>query len=70
LPGSILSQCGPDGWHVVIEVPALAEPDQSVPNWDAPENLLYPARFRDVTEIRAVTPRQRQRTRSSQTSRA
>jgi hypothetical protein len=27
LPGSILSQCGPDEWHVVIEVPELAEPD-------------------------------------------
>jgi hypothetical protein len=27
LPGSILSRCGPDEWHVVIEVPELAEPD-------------------------------------------
>jgi hypothetical protein len=58
LPGSILNQCGPDEWHVVIEVLALAEPDPSVPNGDAPENLLYPACFRDASEIRAVTVRQ------------
>jgi hypothetical protein len=54
LPGSILSQCGPDEWHVVVEVPALAEPDPSIPNGDAPENLVYPACFRDATELRAV----------------
>jgi hypothetical protein len=29
LPGSVFSQCGPDEWHVVIEVPALAEPQPS-----------------------------------------
>jgi hypothetical protein len=59
------SQCGSDEWHVVIEVPALAEPDPSVPNGDAPENLLYPACFRDASEIRAVTVRQWQRTREA-----
>jgi hypothetical protein len=63
LPGSILSQCGPDEWHVVIEVPTLAEPGPSVPNGDAPENLLYPACFRDASELRAVTAREWQRTR-------
>jgi hypothetical protein len=63
LPGSILSQCGRNEWHVVIEVPALAEPDPSIPNGDAPENLLYPACFRDAGEIRAVTGRQWQQAR-------
>jgi hypothetical protein len=55
LPGAILSQGGPDEWHVVVEVPALAFPDPNVPNGDAPENLLYPACFRDASELRAVT---------------
>jgi hypothetical protein len=58
LPGSILDQCGPDEWRVVVEVPALAEPDPSIPNGDEPENLINPACFRDAGEIRAVTVRQ------------
>ncbi|GAA0968907.1 hypothetical protein GCM10009555_015090 [Acrocarpospora macrocephala] len=54
--GSIIGQCGPAEWHVVVEVPALAVPDPFVPNGDAaPENLLYPACFRDATELRPVT---------------
>jgi hypothetical protein len=61
LPGSILRQCGPDEWHVVIEVLALAEPDPSGSNRHAPENLLYPACFRDASEIRPVTVQQWQR---------
>jgi hypothetical protein len=63
LPGSVLSRCASDEWHVVIEVPALAEPDPSVPNGDAPEDLLYPACFRDASELRPVTVRRRQRAR-------
>ncbi|WP_214326013.1 hypothetical protein [Nonomuraea sediminis] len=55
LPGTILEQCGPNEWWIVVEAPALAEPDPSIPNGDAPENLLYPACFRDSTEIRAVS---------------
>jgi hypothetical protein len=58
LPGSILEQCGPDEWRVVVEVPALAYPDPSVPNGNAPEHMLYPACFRDSSEIRGVTVRQ------------
>jgi hypothetical protein len=50
LPGTVLEQCGPDEWRVVVEVRSLAEPDLSVPNGAAPENLLYPACFRDETE--------------------
>ena len=55
LPGSIVSQCGPDEWCVVVEDPELAEPDTSLPDGDAPENLLYPLCFRDSSEIRAVS---------------
>jgi hypothetical protein len=43
LPGTVLAQSGPDEWRVVVEVPALAVPDPSVPNRHAPDNLLYPA---------------------------
>jgi hypothetical protein len=57
LPGTILSQCAPDEWHVVVEVYELAFPDPSVPDGEAPENLLYPACFRDSSELRAVTVR-------------
>ena len=63
LPGSILEQCGPDEWRVVVEVPALAYPDPSLPNGNAPENLLYPACFRDSSELRLVTVRHWQRAR-------
>ncbi|MBO3746148.1 hypothetical protein J5X84_08750 [Streptosporangiaceae bacterium NEAU-GS5] len=63
LPGSILDQCGPDEWRVVVEVPPLAEPDPSIPNGDAPENLLYPSCFRDASELRAVTVREWQQAR-------
>ena len=54
LPGSIVSQRCPDEWYVVVEDPELAEPDPSVPNGDAPENLLYPACFRDSSELRPI----------------
>ncbi|MGI8330383.1 hypothetical protein ACRYCC_10485 [Actinomadura scrupuli] len=67
LLGSILTRCGPDEWHVVIELPALAEPDASMPNVDAPENLLYPTCFRDSSEIRAVTVRHWQQVREALT---
>lgn len=61
LPGTVLAQCGPDEWRVVVEVSLLAIPDPSVPTGDAPENLLYPVCFRDSTEIRAVSMRMCQR---------
>jgi hypothetical protein len=50
LPGSILEQHGPDEWRVVVEVPQLAYPDPC-----EPENMLYPACFRDASELRPVT---------------
>ncbi|WP_214108701.1 hypothetical protein [Acrocarpospora catenulata] len=55
LPGSIIGRCGPDEWHVLVEVPALAVPGPSVPTGDAPENLLYPVCFRDASELRPLT---------------
>jgi hypothetical protein len=63
LPGSILDQCCPDEWRVVVEAPELAEPDTSVPNDDAREKLLYPVCFRDSSEIRMVTLEQWMRAR-------
>jgi hypothetical protein len=48
LPGTVLGQCGPDEWHVVVDgVEELAEPDP-----DDPGEVLYPACFRDSSEIR------------------
>ncbi len=52
LPGTVLTQCAPDEWCVIVEVPSLSCPDHG----DAPENRLYPLCYRDATEIRAVTP--------------
>ncbi|GAA0986678.1 hypothetical protein GCM10009555_064610 [Acrocarpospora macrocephala] len=50
LPGTVLSQCRPDEWHFVVEVPARA-----VRDGDGPGSLQYPACFRDSTEIHAIT---------------
>jgi hypothetical protein len=48
LPGTVLGQCGPDEWHVVVDgAEELAEPSD-----DDPDVLLYPACFRDSSEIR------------------
>jgi hypothetical protein len=44
LPGTILSQCGADEWHVRIDVDALAELDMD-------GDRLYPCCFRDATEL-------------------
>ena len=53
LPGSILSQCGPDEWHIVVEVREFATlADGTVPPAGTPEaDLYYPACFRDASEI-------------------
>jgi hypothetical protein len=57
LPGPILSQCGPDEWHVCVEVRELATLDDSspAPHSTADEDLFYPCCFRDASEIRRVT---------------
>ena len=57
LPGSILSQCGPDGWYVCVEARELAMLDDGspAPAGTADGELLYPCCFRDASEIRHVT---------------
>jgi hypothetical protein len=57
LLGSILGQCGPDEWHVCVEVRALAMLDDGsrAPVGTADRELLYPCCFRDGSEIRRVT---------------
>jgi hypothetical protein len=57
LPGSILSQCGPDEWHVCVEGRELATLDNGVPAPDgtADEDLFCPCCFRDASEIQGVT---------------
>jgi hypothetical protein len=54
LPGTIISRVAHDEWYVAVEAPELAEPDPGAPNGDAPENLIYPACYRDASELRAV----------------
>ncbi len=60
LPGSILGQCGPDEWHVCVEVCDLATlgDGSPAPAGTADEDLFYPCCFRDASEIR-VPPEQR-----------
>ncbi len=57
LPGSILGQCGPDEWHVCVEVRELAMLDDGRPAPDgiADQDLYFPCCFRDATEIRRAT---------------
>jgi hypothetical protein len=61
LPGSILEQCGPDEWHVCVEVRELAvlRDGRKAPRGTPSRNLYYPCCFRGSTEIRpraAATP--------------
>ena len=57
LPASILSQCGPDEWHVCVEARELATlgDGSPAPAGTADGELLYPCCFRDASEIRRVT---------------
>ena len=57
LPGSILSQCGSDEWHVSVEACELAVLDDGnpAPAGTADEDLFYSCCFRDGSEIRRVT---------------
>ncbi|HVB46440.1 MAG TPA: hypothetical protein VNF47_27535 [Streptosporangiaceae bacterium] len=54
LPGSILKQCGPDEWHVCVEVRELAvlADGRTAPRGTAAGNLYYPCCYRDASEIR------------------
>ena len=57
LPGTILSQCGPDEWYVCVEANELAMLDDGglAPAGTAAGELLYPCCFRDGSEIRRAT---------------
>ena len=57
LPGSIVSQCGPEEWYVRVEDRELATTDDGspVPDGAADEGLFYPCCFRDASELRCVT---------------
>ncbi len=57
LPGSILSQCGPDEWYVCVEARELAMlgDGSPAPVGTADEDLFYLCCFREGSEIRRVT---------------
>jgi hypothetical protein len=57
LPGSILKQCGPNEWHVCLEVRDLAtlRDGRPAPDGTALGDLYYPCCFRDSSEIRPRT---------------
>ena len=55
LPGTVIGQCGPDEWDVMVEVRELATLDDGTPappgaHWG---DLCYPCAYRDSSEIRA-----------------
>jgi hypothetical protein len=57
-PGMILAQCGPDEWHVQVQVRELATTDDlgripAPPGADEDE-LYYPGCFRDASELEHV----------------
>ena len=59
LPGSIVSQCGPDEWSVCVEAHELAVLGDGgpAPAGTAAKDLYYPCCFRDASEIRRATDR-------------
>ncbi|MGH3468910.1 MAG: hypothetical protein ACRDQF_14410 [Thermocrispum sp.] len=54
LPGVVLGQCGPDEWHVVIELRELAtlEDGSAAPAGTPDHALYYPWAWRDASELR------------------
>jgi hypothetical protein len=70
LPGSILEQCGPDEWHVCVEVRELAvlRDGRRAPRGTASRNLYYPCCFRDSSEIRTRTTAMEGRLTQAQTA--
>lgn len=50
LPATILSQCGPGEWSLVIEAPGAIKAE------DGTGDDLYPVVFRDSAEIRPASP--------------
>jgi hypothetical protein len=54
LPGTVIGQCGPDEWDVMVDVRELATLDDGTPappgtHWG---DLCYPCAFRDSSELR------------------
>jgi hypothetical protein len=49
LPGSVVSQCGPDEWQICVQSPELAIPDEA-------GEATYPLCFRDSSELRPSEP--------------
>jgi hypothetical protein len=54
LPGTVVQQCGPDEWQVVVEDMSVAtRKDGSKPTPRTPQrNLYYPLCYRDSSEIK------------------
>lgn len=53
LPGTVLGQCGPNEWHVRVDVDELAEDDDGDQvDEDGEPVRWYPACFRDASELR------------------
>jgi hypothetical protein len=54
LPGSILSQCGPDEWHIVVEVRKVATliDGSPAPRGTPDRKLYHPTCYRDASELR------------------
>lgn len=46
VPGTVLGQCGPDEWHIVVDG------DEDLAEVDPDGETVYPAVFRDSSEIR------------------
>jgi hypothetical protein len=54
LPGTVVSQCGPDEWSVVVVVRELAtlEDGSQPPTGTPDQDLVYPVVFGDASELR------------------
>jgi hypothetical protein len=61
-PATILSQCGPNEWHICVRTRELGtlEDGSPPPPGAADGDLYYPCCFRDATEIRRTTAEEEQ----------
>lgn len=58
LPGWIAEVCGPDEWHAVVQASGLGRTEAGeIPAPGVPDDeLMFPACFRDSSEIREPQP--------------